>query len=537
MPEIEKAVKSEFDDDVILKTENINKIYPGTLALQDVNFNVHYGKVNVLVGENGAGKSTLMKIIAGIEQPTSGKIIFKHKEIQLKSPIAASKKGIGIIHQELNLFPNLNVAENIFITREIFKNGLIDHKAQEDKTKELMQRLEHAINPKTLVSNLRIGQQQIVEIAKVLSQDMEIFIMDEPTSSLSDEEVAVLFKIVDELKSNNVSIIYISHRLEEFMQIGDYITVLRDGRLIAESLMKNVDIPWIINKMVGHDSIKFIRKEHKDVSNEVVLKVEDLSLSKLGGGFLLENVSFSLKKGEILGIYGLRGAGRTELLECLFGVNPEAKGRIILDGKIVETKFINERIRSGISLIPEDRQREGLFQNLSIKDNMTMASLKNYTYFIHIDSKDEEDNVKKQVRNMSIKLANINNLISSLSGGNQQKIIIGKGLLTSPKVLLMDEPTRGIDVSAKADIFKIMDKLAASGQGIILVASELKEILAISDRILVFSKGKITGEFTREDATEEGLVSASAIGHEMAHNTNIRRITRNGNSKKTNIKF
>ncbi len=515
-----KVFKSEFDGDIILKTKKINKFYPGTLALQNVDFNVHYGKVNALVGENGAGKSTLMKVIAGIEQPTSGDIIFKHKKINLKSPIDASEKGIGIIHQELNLFPNLNVAENIFITREIFKNGQIDHKAQEDKTKEVMQWLEHDINPKTLVSNLRIGQQQIVEIAKVLSQDMEILIMDEPTSTLSNEEVAVLFRIIDELKSNNVSIIYISHRLEELMQIGDYITVLRDGQLIDESSMENIDIPWIIHKMVGQNTLSTIKKENKDISEEEVLKVENLSLPKFGGGFLLDNISFSLKKGEILGIYGLRGAGRTELLECLFGVHPDAEGKIFIDDKIVETKFIDDRIRSGISLIPEDRQREGLFQNLSITSNMTMSSLENYTNFIHIDSKEEEDNVKEQVKNMSIKLANINNLISSLSGGNQQKVIIGKSLLTSPKVLLMDEPTRGIDVSAKTDIFKIMNKLAASGQGIILVASELKEILAISDRILVFSKGKITGEYKREEATEEALVSASAVGHEIVRNTN-----------------
>jgi erythritol transport system ATP-binding protein len=504
--------------DVILKTENINKIYPGTLALHDVNFNVHYGKVNVLVGENGAGKSTLMKIIAGIEQPTSGKIIFKGNEINLRTPIEASENGIGIIHQELNLFPNLNVAENIFITREIVNKGSIDHKTQEKKTVKLMKRLEHNINPKTLVSNLRIGQQQIVEIAKVLSQEMEILIMDEPTSALSNEEVAVLFKIIEELKANNVSIIYISHRLEELMQIGDYITVLRDGNLIAESSMENINIPWIINKMVGHESLVSVKKGNKIISDKTVLEVKNLSLPKLGGGYLIDDVSFSLKKGEILGIYGLRGAGRTELLECLFGVHPDVTGEMILDGKSLRSKYIDDRIDSGISLIPEDRQREGLFQNLSIAENMTMASLKNYTKFFQINSKAEEEKIKEQVKNISIKLADIKNLISSLSGGNQQKVIIGKSLLTGPKVLLMDEPTRGIDVSAKADVFEIVDKLAAGGKGIIIVASELKEILAISDRIIVLSKGRITGEFMRDEVTEEALVSASAVGHEIVHN-------------------
>ncbi|MBN2444018.1 MAG: sugar ABC transporter ATP-binding protein [Spirochaetales bacterium] len=509
--------KPEVNSEIILKTVNINKFYPGTHALRKVSFNVYKGKVNVLVGENGAGKSTLMKVIAGIEQPSSGRIIFKNEEVQLKSPIDASKKGIGIIHQELNLFPNMNVAENIFMTRELVKNGQIDHKAQENITRELMKRLEHDINPKTLVSNLRIGQQQIVEIAKVLSREMEILIMDEPTSALSNEEVAVLFKIIEELKTQNVSIIYISHRLEELIQIGDHITVLKDGELKAESSMEHINIPWIISKMVGHESFETNRKVHKSISDEIVLDVKDLSLPKLGGGYLLDNVSFSLKKGEILGMYGLRGAGRTELLECLFGVHPDASGTIAIEGKIVESKFIDNRINSGISLIPEDRQREGLFQNLSIAKNMTMASIRKYTSFIHINSKDEEEDIQKQVKDMSIKLSQINHLISSLSGGNQQKVIIGKSLLTGPKVLLMDEPTRGIDVSAKADIFKIVDKLASEGKGIILVASELKEILAISDRIIVLSKGKITGEFKRKEATEEALVSASAVGHEIAH--------------------
>ncbi|MBN2536508.1 MAG: sugar ABC transporter ATP-binding protein, partial [Spirochaetales bacterium] len=500
----------ETKDNIILKTQNINKIYPGTHALVDVNFNVHCGKVNVLVGENGAGKSTLMKILAGIEQPTSGDIIFRNKKVKLISPIEASEKGIGIIHQELNLFPNLNVAENVFITREIFRKGQIDHKTQEEKTRKVLLRLEHDISPKTLVMNLRIGQQQIVEIAKVLLQDMDILIMDEPTSALSNEEVAVLFRIIEELKSNNVSIIYISHRLEEVIQIGDYITVLRDGHLVDESQMDVIDIPWIINKMVGKEIQSSIEKENI-ISDTEVLKVESLSLPKIGGGFLLDDVSFSLKKGEILGIYGLRGAGRTELLECLFGVHRNATGTILVDGEKVVTPFIDKRIKSGIALIPEDRQREGIFQNLSILSNMSLASLNNYTNVFQLDSKKEEENVNNQVKNLSIKLADIKNLISSLSGGNQQKVIVGKSLLTSPKILLMDEPTRGIDVGAKKDIFLIMNRLAAGGMGIILVASELKEILHISDRILVFSKGKITGEFSREDATEEALVSASAV--------------------------
>ena len=503
--------------DVILRAEKITKLYPGTVALNQVDFNVYRGKVNVLVGENGAGKSTLMKILAGVEQATEGTLYLDGKEVSFKSVRDAARFGIGIIFQELNLFPNLNIAENIFMARELTNHkAIIDHQTQIKRTQELLERLEHPIDPKTLVSDLRIGQQQIVEIAKALAQDVNILIMDEPTSALSTEEVEVLFRIIQELKNQGVAIIYISHRLEELMQIGDYITVLRDGSLQAEKPMEIIDVPWIINQMVGEASVTSVKtKEH--TAGEEVLRVESLSLPRQGGGFTVDHLSLSLRAGEIVGIYGLMGAGRSELFECLFGLHPEASGDVLLAGKKIKARStVGDRIRKGMALIPEDRQREGLIQIMSVAHNMTLASLWKLVKGFHILQEQEKRDANQFIKDLSIKVSSPQVEVSALSGGNQQKVVIGKSLLTSPKVLLMDEPTRGIDVGAKAEVFQIMGELAAQGIGILFVTSELKEILAISDRVIVMSKGKITGEFDRAEATEEALVSASAIGHEIA---------------------
>lgn len=500
--------------DIILRAEQISKFYPGTVALHKVDFNVYRGKVNVLVGENGAGKSTLMKILAGVEQPSEGQMYLNGKPVSFKSVRDAAHQGIGIIFQELNLFPNLNIAENIFIARELTSNKvMIDQAAQFERTRSLLARLEHPLDPKTLVSDLRIGQQQIVEIAKALSHDVNILIMDEPTSALSSEEVNVLFRIIGELKHQGVAIIYISHRLEELMQIGDYITVLRDGRLQGEQPMAAIDIPWIIAQMVGNTSVTTAPTKAHAVGAEV-LRAETVSLPRQGGGFTVDHLSLSLRAGEIVGIYGLMGAGRSELFECLVGLHPEASGAIWLDGKPLKPRSdIKERIRKGIALIPEDRQREGLVQIMSVADNMTLASLWKYLFGFHLVGDKMKGSVAQKIKELSIKVSSPQVEVSSLSGGNQQKVVIGKGLLTSPKVLLMDEPTRGIDVGAKAEVFQIMGELAAQGIGILFVTSELKEILAISDRVIVMSKGKITGEFTRAEATEEALVAASAVGH------------------------
>lgn len=507
--------------DIILQAKNITKIFPGTVALDNVDFNVYRGKVNVLVGENGAGKSTLMKIIAGVQEPTSGKLVLEGKEIKIKSTRDAARHGIGIIFQELNLFPNLTVAENIFMAREIKKGVVIDQAAQKEQTRKLIRRLRQPIEPDDMVSDLRIGQQQIVEIAKALAEDVKILIMDEPTSALSTSEVEVLFEVINELKANGVAIIYISHKLEELLQIGDYITVLRDGQLRAERLISEIDIAWIVEKMVGRDKADAFFHKHNQVIGEEILRVENMVLPRLGGGYTLDHVSFSLRQGEILGIYGLMGAGRSELLECLTGLHPEANGKVWLEGKEVKKNdTVTERIGLGLALIPEDRQREGLVQTMSVANNMLLASLKKYLNGFYLSGKKEKESVNALINNLSLKVSDPNQIITSLSGGNQQKVVVAKGLLTDPKILLMDEPTRGIDVGAKSEIFEIMSDLAAQGLGIIFVSSELKEILAMSDRILVMSKGLITGEFTKEDATEEALVAASGVGYGIKENSN-----------------
>jgi len=508
----------EKEKNVILRAEDITKVFPGTVALEHVNFSVYHGKVNVLVGENGAGKSTLMKILAGVETPTAGRLFLEGKEIRIHDIRDAGTHGIGIIYQEMNLCPNLTVVENIYLARELTnRGGLVNKKIEKEKATQLIQRLEQRIDPDALVADLRIGQQQIVEIAKALAQDVNILIMDEPTSALSAAEVEVLFRVIRELKASGVSIIYISHKLEELLQIGDYITVLRDGHVIAEAEAKQVDVPWIIEKMVGKNLASvFTRTEHK--IGDVLLRVENMTLPRLGGGYVVDHVSFSLHTGEILGFYGLMGAGRSDLLDCLAGSRPQASGRIWIMDEEIKAASVTERIQAGIVLVPEDRQRDGLVPTLSVAHNMVLASLKKYLSTIFLALKRENGAITSMIKDLSIRVANPSQSITSLSGGNQQKVVVAKGLLTTPKILMLDEPTRGIDVGAKAEIFEIMGRLALQGYGVLFVSSELKEILAMSDRILVLSKGVVTGEFSRAEATEEKLVAASAVGHRLANN-------------------
>jgi erythritol transport system ATP-binding protein len=505
--------KTSLSEDVILTTENITQIYPGTVALDEVSFNVREGKVNVLIGENGAGKSTLMKILAGVQSPTRGKIFLDGNEIHPRSPIEANHLGIGMIFQELNLCDNLSVVDNIFLARETTrKDGLIARRIQKQRACELMNKLKQKIDPDELLGNLRIGEQQIVEIAKALAQDVRILIMDEPTSALSAAEVEVLFHIIRELKSAGVAIIYISHKLEELSQIGDYVTILRDGRKVAEAEIKNVDVSWMIEEMVGRNPATLFTRKERQIG-DVLLKVEDLTLPRSGGGYLLDHISFELREGEVLGFYGLMGAGRSDLVECLTGARPQATGSICLDGERVSATHISGRIQSGFVLVPEDRQRDSIVPTLSVMDNMLLASLKKYLRGIFLSLSKEKAAVDSQIKSLSIRAASPQQPITALSGGNQQKVVVAKGLLTQPKVLLLDEPTRGIDVGAKSEISEIINKLAEQNYGVIFVSSELKEILAMSDRVLVMSKGKITGEFTHQEATEEKLVAASAIGH------------------------
>lgn len=498
---------------VILRAENVIKVYPGTIALKDVDFNVYRGKVNVLVGENGAGKSTLMKILAGVEQPTSGKIYLEGEEVFLTSVKSAGDQGIGIIFQEMMIFPNLSVTENLFIGREKTNAGIVSAADQRKETVEILKRMEQKINPDQPVGELRVGQQQIIEIARAISENKRILIMDEPTSALSNDEVQVLFKLIRELLSEGVSIIYISHKLEELMQIGDYITVLRDGNKMAEAKISDIDLAWIIRWMVGSEKGPYPNRE-KHQAGEELMRVENLTLPRVGG-FAVDHVNFTVHKGEILGLYGLVGAGRTELFECLCGYAKDASGDIYIHGEKVTGRSIESRIENGIILVPEDRQGEGLIQTMSVGGNIVLSSLRNYFRGFFLSARKEQEAIRNQIQDIRIKVSNPKNLITALSGGNQQKVVLSRALLTNPTILLLDEPTRGIDVGAKAEIFQIVNNLAEQGYGIIFVSTELKEVIAVSDRILVMAKGKITGEFTKDEATEEALVTASAIGHEV----------------------
>jgi erythritol transport system ATP-binding protein len=495
-------------DEILLQAKQMTKVYPGTIALKGVDFNIYRGKVNVLIGENGAGKSTLMKILAGVERASSGQLLMNGAEIHVTSPRDANRHGIGIIYQELNLYPNLSVAENIFMSHQLTRFAVVDEKAQQAITSELMQRLEQQIDPKTIVGDLRIGQQQIVEIAKALAQNVRILIMDEPTSALSNTEVEVLFRIIQELKTQDVAIVYISHKLDELLQIGDYFTVLRDGQLVAEAPAGKVNLNWIVENMVGRRADSLFKHSNHTLKEEV-LRVENLTLPRVGGGFVVDHVSFNLHAGEVVGIYGLMGAGRTELLESLIGLNPDAQGTILLNGKNLHGLDIKTRIALGLSLVPEDRQLRGLIQKLSVAHNVTLASLSRYLRFKTLSSVKERESITKEIRELRIKVASPDDLITSLSGGNQQKVVVGKSLLTNPKVLMLDEPTRGIDVSAKGEIFEIINQLALQGLGVLFVSSELKEVMAMSDRVLVMWKGQITAQFQKDEITQEAIVAAS----------------------------
>lgn len=501
--------------EICLATKGIRKIYPGTVALDDVDFNVYRGKVNALVGENGAGKSTLMKIIAGVEQPNTGIIYLNGEEVRFLNSREAAASGIGIIHQELNLFENLTVAQNLFMAKENLKHGFIlDQDIHTKKASGILKRLKQKIDPEAKVGNLRAGQQQIVEIAKtVLQQNLHVLIMDEPTSSLSSSEVEVLFGIIEDLKKEGISIIYISHRLEEVMRIGDYVTVLRDGRKIDEAKVEEIETSWIIRNMLGHEMLQ-VDMEHQ-TQQEEILRVDDISLPLPEGGYAVDHVSFSLKKGEVLGVYGLLGAGRTELMETLIGLHPEVDNYIYIEGKKYRINSVSEQIQNGLALIPENRQTAGLVPILSTKKNITLSSLGKYTKGYCLINDYLNKAVDEMVNKLGIKVADPDLQVDSLSGGNQQKVVIGKAVLTLPKVLLLDEPTRGIDVGAKEDVYLIVDQLADQGIGIIFVTSELKEILAVADRVMVMSKGKVTGEFKGNEITKEALVAASSVGHSV----------------------
>ena len=505
--------------DVVFHAELIDKIYPGTKALDQVSFDIRRGKVNVLIGENGAGKSTLMRIIAGIEQPSAGKLYLEGREVHFASTIDARREGIAIIHQELCLFPNLNVFQNLFMTTEHTKGGMLDDAEHRRRAREVLERLKYPIDPNTVVGDLRVGQQQMIEIARnLLIPNLKILIMDEPTSSLSEQEVEVLFGIMRELTAQGISIVYISHRLEELMRIGDYLTIFRDGRLVAQDETRNITLEWIIRNMIGEGKNYPVRKEKIDWdSRENVLEVKNLTLPKSGGGYLLHDVSFNLRRGEILGLYGMLGAGRTEVLECIMGMRPLHTGSIIKHGKPLKIGSITEMIAQGFTWLPEDRQREGLVQTMNIDQNIALTNIAAYTNGVGlIDNHAEGEAVQRMIDDVKIKVADKMLPILSLSGGNQQKVVFAKGALTSPTIMLLDEPSRGIDIGAKTEMFQLIFQYAERGVSLIVVSSELEEIIAIADRIVVLSNGIKTAEFTGDEKTQPNLVRASYLGHQHA---------------------
>lgn len=495
--------------DVVLTAEHVSKNYGGVKALRDVTFRAYRGKVNVLVGENGAGKSTLMKILSGSEQPSSGRILLDDTEVVLTNPRAAQSHGIGIIHQELSLFPNMSIAENLYVGREPRRfRRFVDFSEERKGAQEALARLGQHLKPNTLVGDLPIGQQQLVEIARVLSQDVRILIMDEPTSALSNHEVDVLFSVMSDLREQDVTVIYISHKLDEFRRIGDYVTVFRDGELVATESMRNTDTSWIIRHMVGKDPASLFHRSGGTVG-DVILDVKGVTVPGPTRP-LVHDVSFAVHAGEVVGIYGLMGAGRTELMECLIGMRPAIAGEVTVSGQLQTKATVQRRIKAGLALVPEDRQRDGLIQVLSVRDNIVLSTLGKLSKLFLLRRSETQAVAERQVSDLHIKVPRLSAEVTALSGGNQQKVILGRALLTEPKLLLLDEPTRGIDVGAKSQIAAIMAELASAGFAVLFSSSELAEVIAMSDRVLVMAKGRISAQYSAANVTEELLVAASA---------------------------
>jgi erythritol transport system ATP-binding protein len=495
----------------VMRARGINMVFGATHALKGVDLDVTPGRVTAVFGENGAGKSTLMKILAGIETPTTGTLELDEAPVVLAGPRDAADRGIAIIHQELSLFPNLSVADNIFMARERVRGGLmVDQDAERSLTTRLLERLDEPIEPRTLVSELRVGQQQIVEIARALSEEARVLIMDEPTSALSLAEVEVLFRVIRELADDGVAIVYISHHLEEALEIADHVVVLRDGSLVGEAEAEEVDARWVVERMVGRRPDELFPGEHA-TAGALRLFVEDLVVADPAnpGRLAVDGVSLSVHGGELVGLYGLMGAGRTELLETIAGRLQPVSGQIELDGRPLEELPISARLGLGVALVPEDRQRDGLVQSMSVGQNLTLASLLRFVRGPWVQANAERSAVEAAMRDVTVKASGPQASIGSLSGGNQQKVVVGKALLTEPKVLLLDEPTRGIDVGAKAEIFDLMTEQARRGVGVLFATSELEEALHVPDRLLVMARGRIVRELRRGSVTREEIVAAS----------------------------
>jgi len=499
-------------NNIILKANNISKTFAGIKALDGVDLEIYQGQVNAIVGENGAGKSTLMKVLTGVHREYDGQIILDGHHIAFAGPKEAQNNGIAIIHQELNLIPYLSVAENVFLGREFVNRlGLIDTRKTVAETKTLLKKLDFDINPRIQVSRLRIGQQQIVEIAHALSLEARIVIMDEPTSAISEHEIKILFELIRSLKAQGVTIVYITHKLDELFQIADSVTVLRDGKLVGSRSIEDLTHDDIVRMMVGRDVKDFFVKADVAQSEEI-LSARDMCLThpRRRDDYVVDHVSFNIKAGEVLGLFGLMGAGRTELLETLFGLHPkESSGELFLDGRPVEVNSPVNAIKSGIGFITEDRKHEGLVLQMSVASSISLASLERTERFGFLNTGLENRLAQNYVERLKIKTPSVQQVVENLSGGNQQKVIIAKWLATNPRILLLDEPTRGIDINAKNEIYRLISELARAGLAILLVSSELPEIMAIADRIIVLSEGKKTAEFPRSQATEELIMKAA----------------------------
>lgn len=476
----------------------ISKNFGGVKALQDVDLDLHQGELLCLLGENGAGKSTLMKILSGVIQPTAGDILINGQKVNITDPHAAHLMGISTVYQELVQFPDMTIAENIFMGRYPKKNGLVDFKALREKTLALMDELDIRFDPEAYIRSLSIAQRQLVEIIKAISFDSKIVIFDEPTSSLTSEETAILFRIIGSLKDKGVSIIYISHRMEDIFTIGDRIVVLRDGKNSGSGLVKDLNVDSVIEMMVGRSLERQYPKEHAEIGEEI-LRVENITNE------CVKNASFSLRKGEVLGFGGLVGAGRTELMRAIMGLD-KCTGSIYKNGRKIINNNPTQAILNGFAHVPEDRKEHGLILIRSILHNMELSSLKQLSKMGFMKTDLEGDVAEKYIKKLDIKTTGPQQLGGDLSGGNQQKVVLSKCLITMPDILILDEPTRGIDVGSKVEIYEIMNELAKQGVSIIMISSELPELINMSDRIIVMREGVITGELQASDVTEQSVM-------------------------------
>ncbi len=493
--------------EVILQMKEIDKSFPGVHALDHVNLDVKKGEVHALMGENGAGKSTLMKVLTGIYSKDGGSIIYEGKEVEFSNPREAQSAGIVIVHQELNMMGHLTVAQNIFIGREIMNGSIIDDAKMNAEAKKLFDKLHIDIDPTETMSRLTVGKQQMCEIAKAISHDAKVIVFDEPSAALTEAEIDELFKIIRDLREKQLGIVYISHRMDEIKVITDRVTVMRDGAYVGTLITEDCTKDDIINMMVGrviYEDPKTESAVPKDAP--VVLKVEHLNAGKM-----VQDISFELHKGEILGFSGLMGAGRTETARALFGADPKESGDIYINGQKVDIKDPQDAVRHGIGYLSEDRKRYGLVVGKSVAENSTMACLKDFMKGVFIDKKKERKVAQEYVDSLKTKTPSVEQLIVNLSGGNQQKVVIAKWLVKDCDILIFDEPTRGIDVGAKSEIYHLMNKLASEGKSIIMISSEMTEILRMSDRIVVMCEGRKTGEINISEATQENIMHAATL--------------------------